>query len=103
MSASPHEPAELDVSVVLPVFTEQAPARFARAPAKWFIRRLAGYLVETPIPDLNSGLRAFRADVGRQFLHLLPPGFSCVTTLTMTFLANGYSVKHIPIDYAPRA
>ena len=54
-------------------------ARFARAPAKWFIRRLAGYLVETRIPDLNSGLRAFRADVGRQFLHLLPPGFSCVT------------------------
>jgi glycosyltransferase involved in cell wall biosynthesis len=83
--------------------SEQGTARFARAPAKWFIRRLASYLVETPIPDLNSGLRAFRADVGRQFLHLLPPGFSCVTTLTMTFLANGYSVKHIPIDYAPRA
>jgi glycosyltransferase involved in cell wall biosynthesis len=83
--------------------SEQGTARFARAPAKWFIRRLAGYLVETRIPDLNSGLRAFRADVGRQFLHLLPPGFSCVTTLTMTFLANGYSVKHIPIDYAPRA
>ena len=83
--------------------SEQGTARFARAPAKWFIRRLAGYLVETRIPDLNSGLRAFRADVGRQFLHLLPPGFSCVTTLTMTFLANGYSVKHIPIDYSPRA
>jgi glycosyltransferase involved in cell wall biosynthesis len=83
--------------------SEQGTARFARAPAKWFIRRLAGYLVDTRIPDLNSGLRAFRADVGRQFLHLLPPGFSCVTTLTMTFLANGYSVKHIPIDYAPRA
>ena len=83
--------------------SEQGTARFARAPAKWFIRRLASYLVETRIPDLNSGLRAFRADVGRQFLHLLPPGFSCVTTLTMTFLANGYSVKHIPIAYAPRA
>ena len=83
--------------------SEQGTARFVRASAKWFIRRLASYLVETRIPDLNSGLRAFRADVGRQFLHLLPPGFSCVTTLTMTFLANGYSVKHIPVDYAPRA
>lgn len=83
--------------------SEQGTARFARVPAKWLIRRLASYLVETPIPDLNSGLRAFRASVGRQYLHLLPPGFSCVTTLTMAFLANGYSVKYTPIDYAPRA
>ena len=83
--------------------SEQGSAKVARVPAKWLIRRLASYLVEKPIPDLNSGLRAFRADVGRQYLHLLPAGFSCVTTMTMTFLANGYSVKYIPIEYAPRA
>jgi len=83
--------------------SEQGTARAARVPAKWFIRRLASYLVETPIPDLNSGLRAFRADVARQYLHLLPPGFSCVTTMTMSFLANGYSVEYLPIEYAPRA
>ena len=40
-----------------------------------------------------------RTDVARQYLRFLPPGFSCVTTMTMTFLANGYSVKYIPIDY----
>jgi glycosyltransferase involved in cell wall biosynthesis len=83
--------------------SEQGTLKAARVPAKWFIRRLASFLVEEPIPDLNSGLRAFRADVGRQYLHLLPPGFSCVTTLTMTFLANGYTVEYIPIEYAPRA
>jgi hypothetical protein len=71
-------------------------------PAKWFIRKLAAYLVETPIPDLNSGFRAFRRDVGMQFLYLLPPGFSCVSTMTMAFLANGYTVNYIPIEYAPR-
>ncbi|MEX2552870.1 MAG: hypothetical protein WD627_07730 [Actinomycetota bacterium] len=38
-----------------------------------------------------------------QYLHLLPTGFSCVTTLTMSFLANGYSVKYVPIDYFARA
>jgi glycosyltransferase involved in cell wall biosynthesis len=74
-----------------------------RVPAKWFIRKLAAYLVETPIPDLNSGFRAFRRDVAMQFLYLLPPGFSCVSTMTMAFLANGYTVNYIPIDYAPRA
>ncbi len=34
---------------------------------------------------------------------MLPAGFSCVTTMTMTFLANGYSVRYIPIEYRERA
>lgn len=83
--------------------SEQGTHKFARVPAKWLIRKLASYLVETNIPDLNSGLRAFRADVGRQYLNQLPAGFSCVTTLTMCFLGNGYSVKYVPIEYAERA
>ena len=83
--------------------SEQGTAKAARVPAKWFIRKLASYLVETPIPDLNSGMRAFRNDVARQYLHLLPTGFSHVTTLTMAFLSNGYSVKYMPIEYSPRA
>jgi glycosyltransferase involved in cell wall biosynthesis len=83
--------------------SEQGTVRALRVPAKWMIRRLAQYLVEEPIPDLNSGLRAFRTEVARQYLHLLPPGFSCVTTITMAFLANGYSVGYVDIDYAPRA
>jgi glycosyltransferase involved in cell wall biosynthesis len=83
--------------------TEAGTQRIFRVPAKWFIRKLASYLTETDIPDLNSGLRAFRRDVGLQYVHQLPAGFSCVTTLTMSFLANGYSVKYVPIDYRPRA
>jgi glycosyltransferase involved in cell wall biosynthesis len=83
--------------------TEEGTLRVARVPAKWFIRKLASYLTETDIKDLNSGLRAFRRDVAMQYVHHLPAGFSCVTTLTMSFLANGYSVKYVPIDYFPRA
>ena len=83
--------------------TEEGTLRLFRVPAKWFIRKLASYLTETDIVDLNSGLRAFRRDVGMQYIHHLPAGFSCVTTLTMSFLANGYRVKYIPIDYFPRA
>jgi len=77
--------------------------RLFRVPAKWFIRKLAGYLTDTQIPDLNSGLRAFRRDVAMQYVHDLPAGFSCVTTLTMSFLSNGYQIKYVPIDYFPRA
>jgi glycosyltransferase involved in cell wall biosynthesis len=83
--------------------SEQGTLRAARVPAKWFIRKLASYLTATDIPDLNSGLRAFRRDVAMQYVHHLPAGFSCVTTLTMSFLSNGYQLHFVPIDYFPRA
>lgn len=83
--------------------SEEGTMKVLRTPAKWIIRRLASYLSKHDIPDLNSGFRAFRHDVGDQFLYLLPRGFSCVTTLTLAFLSNGYSIKYVPIEYAPRA
>ncbi len=83
--------------------SEEGTAKLLRVPAKWFIRKLAEYLSDTKIPDLNSGFRAFRREVAQQFLHLLPKGFSCVTTLTMTFLNNAYSVKYVPIEYRGRS
>ncbi|MCA1692158.1 MAG: glycosyltransferase family 2 protein [Actinobacteria bacterium] len=82
--------------------SERGGAKALRVPAKWTMRRLASYLVEKPIPDLNSGFRAFRRSVGEQFMPLLPKGFSCVSTMTMAFLINGYSVKYVPIEYLPR-
>ena len=83
--------------------TEEGTLKLLRTPAKWLIRKLASFLSETDIKDLNSGLRAFRRDVAMQYVHELPKGFSCVTTLTMSFLGNGYSVGFMPIDYFPRA
>lgn len=83
--------------------TEEGSHKFVRVPAKWAIRRLAEWLSGTKIPDLNSGFRAFRADVASQFVHLLPDGFSHVTTLTMVFLANGYSIRYVDIPYAKRS
>jgi glycosyltransferase involved in cell wall biosynthesis len=83
--------------------SEAGTVKLFRRPAKWLIRKLASYLTGVRIPDLNSGFRAFRRDVALPYLHLLPRGFSCVTTLTMSFLSNGYSVKYVPIEYAERA
>jgi glycosyltransferase involved in cell wall biosynthesis len=82
--------------------SEEGTVKFLRRPAKWLIRMLAAYLSRTDIPDLNSGFRAFRREVADQFLYLLPRGFSCVTTITMAFLSNGYSINYVPIDYSPR-
>ena len=66
------------------------------------VHEITGWLV--PIPLLLALLsRAFRRDVAMQYVHELPKGFSCVTTLTMSFLGNGYSVGFLPIEYFPRA
>jgi polyisoprenyl-phosphate glycosyltransferase len=83
--------------------TEEGTHKWARVPAKWLIRTIASYLSGTKIPDLNSGLRAFRRDVSLPYLRLLPPGFSCVTTITLAFLSNQHPVDYMSIDYAKRS
>jgi glycosyltransferase involved in cell wall biosynthesis len=83
--------------------TEEGTHKLLRVPAKWTIRKLAEYLTSSEIPDLNSGLRAFRRADALPYLGLLPTGFSCVTTITLAFLSNGLVVEYLPIDYAKRA
>ena len=83
--------------------SEAGTYKLARVPAKWAIRKLASFLTNTDIPDLNSGLRAFKRAVAEPYLRLLPAGFSCVTTITLAFLSNGHPVKYVPIDYFKRA
>ncbi len=75
---------------------------WARRPAKWFLNKLASFLVGQHIPDLNSGQRIMRRAVVLNFLPLLPMGFSFTSTITMAMLANGYPVAYEPIEYAVR-
>jgi hypothetical protein len=54
------------------------------------------------ILDLTSGFRAVRADKFREFLHLLPNGFSYPTTCTMAFFRSAYPVAYVPVDVQQR-
>ena len=63
---------------------------------------VAGYLTGREIPDLTSGLRAARTSGLREFLHLLPNGFSTPTTTTLSFVKAGYSVHFEPITVGAR-
>ena len=83
--------------------SEQGTHKALRVPAKWVIRKIAERLTGTKIPDLNSGLRAFRREVSLPYLRLLPPGFSCVTTITMAFLHNQHDVRYVSINYSKRS
>lgn len=63
---------------------------------------LASYLTGRDIPDLTSGFRAARREYLREFLHLLPNGFSTPTTTTLAFIKAGYNVTFEPTDARPR-
>ena len=80
--------------------TQQASA--ARHMGNNMLNWIAGYLTGREIPDLTSGLRAARTSGLREFLHLLPNGFSTPTTTTLSFVKAGYSVHFEPITVGAR-
>ncbi|NYE28090.1 glycosyltransferase involved in cell wall biosynthesis [Rhodanobacter sp. K2T2] len=64
----------------------------------WLATRMTGHSVL----DLTSGFRAVRANKFREFIHLLPNGFSYPTTSTMAFFRSAYAVAYVPIKAAER-
>ncbi|MFC4487101.1 glycosyltransferase family 2 protein [Tepidiphilus baoligensis] len=77
-------------------------ASLGRGLANRLYNRLAGYVTGHRIPDLTSGFRAVRAARFREFLYLLPNGFSYPTTITMAFFRCGYPVAYVPIHASAR-
>ncbi len=73
-----------------------------RRPAKWVLGWLANVVAAQKIPDLNSGLRAFRRDLALHYFPLLSEGFSFTSTITLGLLADGYRVTYLPISYHHR-
>lgn len=77
-------------------------ASIGRGIANTLYNNLATYMTDHKVEDLTSGFRAVRADKFREFLYLLPNGFSYPTTSTMAFFRAGYSVTYVPIHAAKR-
>jgi glycosyltransferase involved in cell wall biosynthesis len=77
-------------------------ASLGRGLANSFYNKLASWMTGHKVQDLTSGFRAVRADKFREFLYLLPNGFSYPTTSTMAFFRAGYSVAYVPIHAAKR-
>jgi glycosyltransferase involved in cell wall biosynthesis len=78
-------------------------ATTARRLGNAVLNRFASYLTGRPIPDLTSGFRGARTECLREFLHLLPNGFSTPTTTTLAFIKAGYSVAFEPIEARQRS
>jgi len=79
--------------------TQATPARrFGNSALNW----LASYLTGREIPDLTSGFRGARSEYLREFIHLLPNGFSTPTTTTLAFIKGGYNVAFEPVEARSR-
>ena len=77
-------------------------ASMGRGLANALYNRLASWMTNHPVHDLTSGFRVVRASKFREFIHLLPNGFSYPTTSTMAFFRSGYPVAYLPIVAAQR-
>ena len=77
-------------------------ATHARRFGNGALNSMATYLTGREIPDLTSGFRAARREHLREFIHLLPNGFSTPTTTTLAFIKAGYNVAFEPTEARPR-
>ena len=100
----PHllEKIEQGYDLVVGARQKGSQASLGRGIANALYNNLATYMTEQKVEDLTSGFRAVRADKFREFLYLLPNGFSYPTTSTMAFFRAGYSVTYVPIHAAKR-
>lgn len=71
--------------------------RMDRLPGKMILKFVAELIVGESIPDLNSGLRCFKSEVIKRYLHILPEGFSASTTSTLLMKKRGYRMEFITI------
>lgn len=75
---------------------------YLRKPGKWVLSKVANYLTNRKIPDLNSGLRVIRREKIVNLLHLFPDGFSFSTTSTIAFMYLSFKVDYHPIQVKKR-
>ncbi len=75
----------------------ESQASKARLFGNGLYNRIASYMTGQKIVDLTSGFRVVNAEKFKQFLYLLPNGFSYPTTTTMAFFRAGFGVAYEPI------
>jgi len=88
------------------VVGQRSGSHFSGGPFKRAGRWLQLFLVEfttgTRVPDVNSGLRIFPRDIALNFFDTLCGGFSFTTSITLSMLMLGYTIKFVPVTYEAR-
>lgn len=82
--------------------TKKSHTALHRDLANFIYNKFATYVTKFQIDDLTSGFRLVRKSTAGQYIYLLPNTFSYPTTLTMSYLRSGRSVKYLPIEVKKR-
>ena len=107
-----HDPADVprllsalaaDVDMVVGARDTSSQASVPRLVANSVYNTMASWITGHRVEDLTSGFRAVNITRFREFLSLLPNGFSYPTTITMAFFRAGYTVTYMPIKAGRRA
>ena len=86
-----------EMDMVIGARGEGSDIRPDHVPGKLLLKFVAELIVGESIPDLNSGLRCFKSEVIKRYLHLLPEGFSASTTSTLLMKKRGYRMEFVNI------
>ncbi len=105
-----HDPADIarlleykdDYDMVVGARTRKSKTALHRDLANYFYNKFATYVTTFTIDDLTSGFRLVRKRTAEQFIYLLPNTFSYPTTITMSYLRSGRSLKYVPIEVQKR-
>lgn len=75
---------------------------FLKSIARWFLKKIVEFATGRSIPDVNSGLRVFRASTSKAYFPDICDGFSFTTTITLVYMLTHRSVAYLPIAYHKR-
>lgn len=93
---------EAGYDMVVGARSREGQASIHRGLANSLYNRLASWMTGHKVLDLTSGFRAVRAGKFKEFLYLLPNGFSYPTTVTMAFFRSAYGVAYEPVPVYQR-
>jgi glycosyltransferase involved in cell wall biosynthesis len=72
-------------------------ASYSRGIGKSLIRMIAKMLMNVPIHDINSGMKIYRTELARNYVHLAPDTMSFSDIITLIFINNRHLVLEEPI------
>ncbi len=76
--------------------------KFSRILGKILLHKIANFIFKEDITDINSGFRVFDKKEAGRFLHLCSERFSFTTSITISYISNGYDIIYIPINVQKR-
>ncbi len=75
---------------------------YYRSIGKWFIRKLAGFLMPLAIHDINSGMKLYNTSLAKKYINICPETMAYSDIILLAFVYKRRLVTEVPITIKPR-